>query len=197
MYYEGEYTSIYKQSGGESIASYGEIKNIVLGKLVDKTIDLDYEELSEHLFGDGNCFNGSEVRKRMYGMKTVIEAVEREQILKITDCDLINELEQKRLELQMERQKLRDYRAAFNKQVRDRARQEELNEIITEAVMSGTLTELEYTPAPAIASGSDLLVSLNDIHYGAVVDNYWHQYNSAICCEMMHTYLDKVRRIAI
>ena len=60
------------------MATYNEIKEIVLGKLVYKTIDKDYEELSEALFGEGNCFNSSEVRKRMYGMKTVIDAVENE-----------------------------------------------------------------------------------------------------------------------
>ena len=39
-----------------------------MGKLVDRTVDDDYEELSERLFGEGNCFSSSEVRKRMYGM---------------------------------------------------------------------------------------------------------------------------------
>lgn len=49
------------------------IKRIVNGKLVDKTIDTNYEELSELLFGEGNCYNSSEVRKRMYGMKRIFE----------------------------------------------------------------------------------------------------------------------------
>ena len=39
------------------------MRNIVLGKLVDHSIDEDYEELSERLFGEGNCFSSSEVRK--------------------------------------------------------------------------------------------------------------------------------------
>ena len=49
------------------------MRDIVIGKLVDRTIDDDYAELSERLFGDGNCFNSSEVRKRMYGMKAIID----------------------------------------------------------------------------------------------------------------------------
>ena len=53
------------------------MRNIVMGKLVDHTIDDEYEDLSERLFGEGNCFNSSEVRKRMYGMRTIIEAIER------------------------------------------------------------------------------------------------------------------------
>ena len=47
------------------------MRNIVMGKLVDHTIDDEYEDLSERLFGEGNCFNSSEVRKRMYGMRTI------------------------------------------------------------------------------------------------------------------------------
>ena len=54
------------------------MRNIVMGKLVDHTIDDEYEDLSERLFGEGNCFNSSEVRKRMYGMRTIIEAIERD-----------------------------------------------------------------------------------------------------------------------
>lgn len=36
------------------------MRNIVTGKLVDRAIDDDYEELSERLFGEGNSY--SEVR---------------------------------------------------------------------------------------------------------------------------------------
>ena len=32
-------------------------KRIIRGKLVDKTITEDWEDLSELLFGEGNCFN--------------------------------------------------------------------------------------------------------------------------------------------
>ena len=51
------------------------IKRIVYGKLIDKTITESYEELSEIIFGDGNCFNESEVRKRMYGMKRLFDVM--------------------------------------------------------------------------------------------------------------------------
>lgn len=81
------------------MATYKEIKDIVLGKLVYKTVDDDYEDLSEKLFGEGNCFNSSEVRKRMYGMRTVIEAVEQEGESFIC-TDRLSEIEEKKIELQ-------------------------------------------------------------------------------------------------
>jgi predicted phosphodiesterase len=71
--------------------NYKIVKQIVEDKLVNKTDDTPYEELSELLFGEGNCFNESEVRKRMYGMKRLIEIIETEKedaattILSISD----------------------------------------------------------------------------------------------------------------
>ena len=52
--------------------TYEEVKDLVNGKLIDKTNLTPYEDLSERLFGEGNCFNESEVRKRLYGMTRLI-----------------------------------------------------------------------------------------------------------------------------
>lgn len=164
----------------------------MIGKLVDRTIDDDYEELSERLFGEGNCFNSSEVRKRMYGMKAIIEAIERDGEAAIQDEDKLSVLDSKRFELQKERQKFFDQRNALNKLLRERSRQEELNEILTEAVKSGNLPQLSYQRVEIEPTDNDLLVSLNDIHYGANVQNYWNTYNSDICREMMCRYLDRI-----
>jgi hypothetical protein len=168
------------------------MRDIVMGKLVDRTIDDDYEELSERLFGDGNCFNSSEVRKRMYGMRAIIEAIERDGIASISDNEVLAASDKRIIELQKERYKLSDQRTALNKLVRERSRQEELNEILFEAIRAGNLPTLNYQPKEVEPSDNDLLVSLNDIHYGAWVNNYWNTYNSDICREMMCGYLDKI-----
>lgn len=55
------------------------MKRIVYSRLVDKTNDTPYEELSEALFGEGNCYNESEVRKRMYGMLRLFDVMETEK----------------------------------------------------------------------------------------------------------------------
>lgn len=164
----------------------------MIGKLVDRTIDDDYEELSERLFGEGNCYNSSEVRKRMYGMKTIIEAIEQDGEAAVVDEDTISILDSKKIELQKERQKFFDQRNAYNKLLRERSRQEELNEILFEAVRAGNLPTLNYTYSEVEPSDNDLLVSLNDIHYGANVHNYWNTYNSDICRDMMRRYLDRI-----
>lgn len=172
------------------------MRDIVIGKLVDRTIDDDYAELSERLFGEGNCFNSSEVRKRMYGMKTIIDAIERDGEKSIRSEDMLSEFDRKKIELQVERQKFFDQRNAYNKMLRERSRQEELNEILFDAIQSGNLPRLDYEYHEAVMSDNDLLVSLNDIHYGATVNNYWNTYNSDICREMMRRYLDRIIQIA-
>ena len=164
----------------------------MLGKMADHTIDDDYEELSERLFGEGNCFNSSEVRKRMYGMKAIIEAIDRDGEMSIADEDTLNALDAKKIELQKERQRFFDQRNAYTKLLRERSRQEELNEILFEAVKAGNLPTLDYTYTEIDHSDNDLLVSLNDIHYGANVRNYWNTYNSDICRDMMRRYLDRI-----
>lgn len=65
-----------KRLEGESQLEH--IKRLVDGKLVSKTINVPYEELSELIFGEGNCYNESEVRKRMYGMKHLFEIMDKE-----------------------------------------------------------------------------------------------------------------------
>lgn len=75
--------------------TYRAVKELVNNKLILKTDTTPYEELSEYLFGEGNCFNESEVRKRMYGMKRLIEIIESEKndgvatkILSISDLHI-------------------------------------------------------------------------------------------------------------
>lgn len=75
--------------------TYRDVKTLVENKLIYKIDNTPYEDLSELLFGEGNCFNESEVRKRMYGMKRLIEIIEAEKssgvattILSISDIHI-------------------------------------------------------------------------------------------------------------
>lgn len=166
-------------------------KRLVYGKLVDKTLaDMDYTELAEALYGQ--AYAPDVARRMVYGSKRTLDAVERDFDNGIQNEDVLSALDNKRFELQKERQKYFDQRNALNKLLRERSRQEELNEILTEAVMSGNLPQLSYQRVEIDPTDNDLLVSLNDIHYGANVQNYWNTYNSDVCREMMCRYLDRI-----
>ena len=171
------------------------MRDIVVGKLVDKTIDEDYAELSERLFGEGNCFNSSEVRKRMYGMKAIIDAIERDGDM-TTEEDALSVIDERRIQLQKDRQRFFDQRNALAKIIRERSRQEEFNDIMERCLKEGRLPKLEYQDMSIPFSDNDILVSLNDIHFGATVNNSWRIYNSEVCAKMLREYLAKIIQIA-
>jgi len=111
---------------------------------------------------------------------------------KSLDCSEIN---LKIQELQKERQKFFDQRVAYNKIIRERARQEELNDIINDVVKNGSLPSLYYIPNKIQQSDNDMLISLCDLHYGANIDNAWNFYNSDVCRARLNTYIDEIAGI--
>lgn len=170
-------------------------RRLVYGKLVDKTLsDVDYSELAQYVYGQE--YSSDVARRMMYGSCKTLQMMDKERQDAVTDNQLLSEIDAKILELKKEQQRFFDQRTAFNKIVRERARQEELNDIITRQVNSGALPTLDYVRHEVIPSDNDLLVSLNDIHFGAVVSNYWCEYNSEICAAMMRNYLDRILEIA-
>lgn len=170
-------------------------RRLVYGKLVDKTLaDVDYSELAQYVYGQE--YSSDVARRMMYGSCKTLQMIDKERHDSIGDEQVVSEIDDKIMELKKAQQRFFDQRTAFNKVVRERARQEELNDIITRQVSSGALPTLNYVPREIEASDNDLLISLNDIHFGAVVSNYWCEYNSDICAEMMRNYLDNILDIA-
>ena len=128
----------------ESLVDYH--KRLVYGKLVDRTLaDADYVELSEKLYGQP--YSSDVARRMMYGSRKTLELLDSQQIAAVEDSSVLSDIDEKIIELKKERQKFFDQRNAFNKVVRERSRQEELNEILIDAIKSGDLPRLEYKPA--------------------------------------------------
>lgn len=170
-------------------------RRLVYGKLVDKTLaDIDYSELSELVYGQP--YSSDVARRMLYGSRKTLELLDEERVSQSGGSDIMAELDEKMVELRKERQKFYDMRNAFNKVIRERSRQEELNEILVSAVQSGELPELSYERHYIEASDNDLLCSLNDMHYGVDIHNAWNTYNPEVCREMMCAYLDKILQIA-
>lgn len=167
-------------------------RRLISGKLVDKTLgDVDYSELAEYVYGQP--YSSDVARRMMYGSKKTLDLLDAEYS-GAASREMTTELDMRTIELRKERQKFYDERNAFNKLIRERAREEELNEIIERCIRSGSLPELEFKPTAYHHAVGDntLLVSLNDIHYGANVRNAWCVYNTDVCAEMMQRYLEKI-----
>ena len=123
----------------ESLVDYH--KRLVYGKLVDRTLaDADYVELSEKLYGQP--YSSDVARRMMYGSRKTLELLDSQQIAAVEDSSVLSDIDEKIIELKKERQKFFDQRNAFNKVVRERSRQEELNEILIDAIKSGDLPRL-------------------------------------------------------
>ena len=169
-------------------------RRIVYGKLVDKTLsDYDYSELAKYAYGKE--YSPDVARRMFYGSERTLELIDNERLLQ-TDADALSDIDKRMIELKKEKQKLIDQRSAFNKIVRERSREEELNEILTDSVRNGNLPRLNYEMCHIDADDNTLLVSLNDIHYGLTVNNAWTTYNPDVCMEMMCKYLDRIVSIA-
>ncbi len=170
-------------------------RRLVYGKLVDKTLaDVDYSELSELVYGQP--YSSDVARRMLYGSRRTLELMDEERAAGGGSSAYADEIDAKMIELRKERQKFYDMRNAFNRVIRERSRQEELNEILVSAVQSGNLPLLSYEPAYIEPSDNDLLCSLNDIHYGIDIHNAWNTYNPEICRKMMCRYLDRIIAIA-
>lgn len=175
---------------GETDAAYH--KRLVFGKLVDKTLaDCDYAEIAEILYGKE--YSSDSARKMMYGSCKTLQMLEDELSNNVADQELINTLEATMIELKKERMRVSDQRTAYTKLLRQRARQEELNDIIVSALKSGDLIELP-PPRTYSAAGlrhiepNDVVASLTDMHFGAFVDNHWSKYDPDICSIMLANY---------
>lgn len=170
---------ITKRSG-ESDLDYH--KRIIYGKLVDKTLgDVDYAELAEAAYGQ--TYSSDVARRMFYGSKKTLDLLEATS-LQNTDRDLLDELEEKKLELSKERKRLSDQRRETNKGIAFDARWEHLCEVLKESV-DGMQSLDELLPDRVITGGSysdgEAVLVLSDWHLGMTTNNAFNTYNVEEC----------------
>lgn len=97
-------------------------------------------------------------------------------------------------EIEKERMKFYDQRKAYKKIIREEARKDSLVEIVQKA--ASEITPMNYSYNGIIKkSSNDLIVGLNDIHYGILIDNYWNKYSPEIAKQRFERYLDNILSI--
>lgn len=174
-------------------------RRIIYGKVRDKTIDEDYAELSEALYG--KPYSADATRKMAYGSFKTLQLLD-EGRREAADPGILAELDQREIEVRKLTQRFYDQRAAYNKLLRDQARADELRSLIERAIKEGNLPELPAGDVEGFVSDlpgrgeTDLIVCLSDIHYGIQVCNHWTTFDSDVCAQMMARYLGKIREIA-
>lgn len=106
----------------------------------------------------------------------------------------LDEIDLKEIELKKEKQKFFDHRTALNKVIREEARWDELKSLV-----ENTIKVIEPYKNNSIGnlkqSNNDLLIGLNDLHFGIEIDNYWNKYNPEIAKERLEKYLIEIESI--
>lgn len=137
----------------------------------------------------GQEYTESKYRKQYQTFVKMFEANQKQ----LVNEEYLDEITAQKHELQKQKYRFFDERNALNKLLRDRSRQEELNEIITRAIKEGDLPTFNKDNYINLAnSDNDMFVSLNDIHYGAMVTNAWNVYNPEIAFRRMERYTKEV-----
>ena len=157
-------------------------KRIIYGKLVDKTLgDIDYAELAEAAYGQP--YSSDFARRMFYGSKRTLDIVESAQLSSV-DKSILSELEEKRVELQKERQRLSDQRREYNKGIASDARFENLCDVIKNAI--DNMKPMDAIIDSCISdvttfSDSEAVMVFSDWHYSMKTDNAFNTYNTEIC----------------
>lgn len=177
------------------------LREIVNGKLVDHTIDTPFEDLSEEIFGEGNAFSSTEVRKRLYGMKRMMEVEDAERqkgsggSTSAHPQFLFDELDARKRELEKEKKRFQDQRREYNKLLASDARFEALADRVAEAARSvNVMLPLKRNEDAFLnMDNSEAVLVLNDWHYGSCCENVWQRYNVDICKSRVAELVDSVR----
>jgi len=185
----------YKRKESENKIDY--LLRLVAIKLEEKPDDLEWSDIVNYC---GFSCHYDSLRKAMqpeeYGAYSIYKYL-KEKIINetITDDKILKEYELKRIELEKEKQKFFDQRVSYKKLIRDDTRQDEIYDIIQNSIINGDLPKLEYEYHTIEYSDNDLYISLNDLHFGADINNAWNTYNSDICKQRLNEYIDKILEI--
>lgn len=167
-------------------------RRIIYGKLEEKTVDADYSELSEIVYGLKS--SSDHCRKMMYGSKATLELMDKYLEDGIDDSEILSNIELAKLELKKEKIKLSHQRTALTKLLNQKAQREEFLELFESAI------EKAVPPVFDIRSKGDsdeeeIVILLSDLHVGANISNSWCVYNTDILKLMLQEYLSKIRDI--
>ncbi|MHB9924603.1 hypothetical protein [Clostridium botulinum] len=176
-----------KRKEGESELEY--IKRLTYGKLIDKTIDIDYIELAPLIFGQE--LSSCECRKRMYGVKSILDLIDENQLNNVKDNEILNEIEMKKLELEEERKKKQTISIEYNKILREKSRNDLLFEELQKSIKRVTVPEFK----PIIKENNNKkegLVVLADEHFGKIFTSLNNDYSEDIFYQRMNQIIKEI-----
>lgn len=176
-----------------NIALFEEKRDLFLKKL-NREIDMDWQEISEHL---GLDWSSSHTRKVAYGIKEYHEYVQLKGLDNIAQ-DLKEQLIKQELEIKKQKVQMSDLRSEINRQVRELSRFESMINLSKELSSKLNLDKPFLTKKKIFTSGKkEAVLLLSDLHIGIVNNNYWNKYDTDIMIERMKFLRSRVIKTCI
>ena len=99
----------------------------------------------------------------------------------------LSDIEIKEINLKKERVKLQDLRTSINKDIRNLARKESLNDLIKESIKD--LKPLEFIkPEHTYSEDNEMVCQISDCHFGLNVNNEFEVYNEDVFLKRLANY---------
>lgn len=185
---------------GESVVEHH--KRIVMGKLVDKTLsDYDYTELAKYAYGKE--YAPDVARRMFYGSRKTLDLLENEKINGTADKTVLNEIDEKLIELRKERQRFFDQRREYNKLLSADGRKEYMYDRLIAAAEDlhdtvGSVYRETNCENNDECSDNEAVLVFSDWHYGMVADNVFNRYNTEVCRQRVTKVVrDAAKRILL
>lgn len=191
---------VLSRRDGESIVEHH--KRLVMGKLVDKTLaDYDYTELAKYAYG--REYAPDVARRMFYGSRKTLDLLESEKMNGTVDKTVLNEIDEKLIELRKERQRFFDQRREYNKLLSADGRKEYMYDCLVAAA------EDLYDTVGNVYRGADVssienfgdneaVLVFSDWHYGMVANNVFNKYDTEVCRQRITKVVrDAARRIQL
>ena len=169
----------YKRKENETILDW--IERLVENK---KEYYLESNEIYDMV--TNITLSSDESRKRLYGWLDLIEILKKESIPDISEDELFEKIEKKKLELYKERMKLSTLRLDLNRQYRDEARRELILEEIKRIIP--TVPETSFKVFDKIEENKEYMLCLTDIHYNSIFKSVNNEYS----IDIVHRRFEKL-----
>lgn len=182
---------------GESDLDYH--KRLVYGKVIDKTIDSDYSELAEFIYG--REYSSDVARRMVYGSCKTLQLLDKCDVEGQGSMSVADGIADQIITLKKERQKFFDQRREYNKLINTDGRMEHLFKTLADAAnnLSDTIGDIYVDKRgvledPGFTTDNEAVLVFSDWHYGLVADNVFNRFNTEICKQRVMETVDKAAR---
>lgn len=180
---------LLKKKINESKLEYA--KRIVYAKLIDKTTDLDFSELSGLIYKQP--YSSDVARRIFYGWRDALKLMEEEKVNLVDDNEILKKIEEKTLELDLQRKKLQATKLELNRNQRIKGRRELFYENIGDFINQLPIPEFEELPIKE--SNGEYILCWSDLHYGADFISENNMYSREECKRRLQILTSKVKNM--